>query len=134
MTLLEVIVALAILAVGIAGVLRAFSASVIATREAEAYSKGTMLASQVASELDRQTTLEVGEESGTFVDEPNYSWVAVVDPPDVSGMMRAKVTVTWNAQVNPRATDLILYLKPPGAETATATTPTAGAPPAAGGG
>ena len=127
MTLLETIVALAILAIGIVGVLHAFSMSVISTREAESYSKATMLASQVASELDRQTTLEAGEQSGTFEDEPNYSWNAVVESADDNGLMRTTITVTWNQTTNPRQLNLVVCLKPSGSETTeTTSTPTGG--------
>ncbi len=133
MTLLETIVALAILAIGIVGVLHAFSTSVIATRAAESYSKGTILASQVASELDRQTTVEAGEESGTFEDEPNYSWEAVVEPADDNGLMRTTITVTWNRAANPRHLDLVLCLKPSGAETTETGTPSPASTPAGGG-
>jgi type II secretion system protein I len=134
LTLLETMVALAILAVGIVGVLHAFSSSLIATREAESYSVAAMLAGQVASEIDRQTTLEAGELSGTFEDEPRYSWEANVEAADENGLMRTTITVNWNADAGARQYTMVMCLRPPGEtvtqETVTTPTPT----PASGGG
>ena len=112
LTLLETIVALAILTIGIVGVLHAFSTSMAAVGAAESYSNASLLANQVASELDRQTDIEPGQLSGTFEDAPGYSWEADVQPADENGLMRTAILVTWYAGKMERNFDMVIYLRP----------------------
>ena len=113
-TLLEVVVAMTLLAFGVTSALAAISACVRNTEAAGSYSRGVLLAQQVAAELERNATLTDGTLTGTFADQstgaddsqelqqgttlPNaaYSWTAVVSPIDAQGMYPAEITVTWS--------------------------------------
>lgn len=97
MTLLEVIVAMAILAIGITGAIGAISACVRGSDAASSYSRGVLLAQQVAAEFDRQETLDAGEQSGKFDDlATTYSWQAVVSSPNDQGLYPVQITVLWD--------------------------------------
>ncbi len=118
-TLLEVIVAMAVLAFGIAGVLAAISACLRNTGMAANYSRAALCAQQVAVLLERSTPpLASGTQSGSFIDQstgpddslfadtsPNntntpgsaFTWTAVVSAADSQGCYPVQITVTWQS-------------------------------------
>ncbi|HAH86268.1 MAG TPA: hypothetical protein DCL60_02740 [Armatimonadetes bacterium] len=112
LTLLEMVVALAILSVGIVGVLQAYSSAMAANRVAESQSAAADLASSVASELDRQASLESGQLSGEFQDCRGYSWTADIESPDNNGMARVVITVSWKTGSVERDFGMVAYLCP----------------------
>lgn len=119
LSLLETIVALAILTIGIASVLHVFSTSMKATKEAEAYSTAAILANQIATGLENQASVDTGEESGAFDDETGYSWTTNVENADGNGLMRTTIGVTWNAGNSPRSYEMVIYLQKNRATTTT---------------
>ena len=130
LTLLEVVVALAILGAGIVGVLRAFSTSMMASKAAEMHSYAATLTGQVASELERRADLESGRLSGRFAEAgPNYTWEADVEPVSSEGLLRAEITVLWAEGSRRRHLTMITCLRPPtrnDAETAPPASPSEG--------
>jgi len=102
-----------VMAVGIAGVLGALSACLRSTEMAENYTRGSIFAQQVASLLERNTTLSAGTQSGTFSDQSTgpddsvdtatanpasgFTWTAVISPADSSGCYPTQITVNWDA-------------------------------------
>ena len=111
-TLLETIVALAIMAIAITGVLQAFSSSTLATKEAQTYTTASVLANQVASQLDRDPTVTAGELSGTFEDTSAYTWTATVESPDSNNLMRTKIIVSWGSDAKIRHFEMVICLHP----------------------
>ncbi|MHB9110262.1 MAG: type IV pilus modification PilV family protein [Armatimonadota bacterium] len=96
LTLLEVIVAMALLAVGIAGALGAISACVRSSGAADDYSRGALFAQQVASELERSETLNPGTLDGTFDDATaGFTWTAEIGTADDQGLYPVMITVLW---------------------------------------
>ena len=78
-SLLEVIVALAIMAMGFITVLQLFSGSIRSVSLSEQYLKGTTLAHSKLGELEINN-YSVTEFEGTFPDEKNYRWQLQVSP------------------------------------------------------
>ena len=78
-SLLEVIVALAIMAMGFVTVLQLFSGSIRSVSLSEQYLKGTTLAHSKLGELD-VNNYSVTEYEGIFPDEKNYRWQLQVSP------------------------------------------------------
>ena len=78
-SLLEVIVALAIMAMGFFTVLQLFSGSIRSVSLSEQYLKGTTLAHSKLGELE-VNNYSVTEFEGTFPDEKNYRWQLQVSP------------------------------------------------------
>ena len=78
-SLLEVIVALAIMAMGFVTVLQLFSGSIRSVNLSEQYLKGTTLAHSKLGELE-VNNYSVTEYEGIFPDEKNYRWQLQVSP------------------------------------------------------
>ena len=78
-SLLEVIVALAIMAMGFVTVLQLFSGSIRSVSLSEQYLKGTTLAHSKLGELE-VNNYSVTEYAGIFPDEKNYRWQLQVSP------------------------------------------------------
>ncbi len=111
-TLLEVIVAMMVLAIGITGALMAVSACMRNMKVAEEYSRAANFAQQVAALLERNASLSAGSQSGTFSDQStgpddsvdtaignpvrDFTWSAAVSPADGSGCYPVQITVTWD--------------------------------------
>ena len=78
-SLLEVIVALAIMAMGFVTALQLFSGSIRSVSLSEQYLKGTTLAHSKLGELE-VNNYNINEFEGTFPDEKNYRWQLQVSP------------------------------------------------------
>jgi type II secretory pathway pseudopilin PulG len=92
--MLELLVAMAILAIGIVGVLQVFSSSTLTVKAAESNSNMALLAQQVAGELERQPNLEAGQLSGSFgPDLPDYAWQAEIQQSSEANLYRAEIRV-----------------------------------------
>lgn len=75
-TLLEIMVALAILSLGIVTVLELFSGSLNMGVKASRHTQAALYAQNIMDRVFAQTTIEDGEERGEFPD--GYTWVARV--------------------------------------------------------
>lgn len=111
LTLLEVIVAMTLLTLGITGALAAISACVRSNDAAASYSRAALLAQQVATSLERNTTMTSGTLTGTFDDQstgsddsltaggskPNadFTWSATIAAADANGLYAANITISW---------------------------------------
>ena len=78
-SLLEVIIALAIMSMGFVTVLQLFSGSIRSVSLSEQYLKGTTLAHSKLGELE-VNNYSVTEYEGIFPDEKNYRWQLQVSP------------------------------------------------------
>lgn len=115
LTLLEVVIALAILGVGIVSILRAFSSSMMTSKVAEMHSYAAVLAGQVASELERRPDLETGELSGNFAETgPGYKWEADIQSANLEGLLRVEITVLWFEGSRRRHFTMATLIKPEG--------------------
>ncbi|MCL6629256.1 MAG: type II secretion system GspH family protein [Armatimonadetes bacterium] len=114
LTMLEMIVAMAILAIGIVGVLRAFSTGIATARMAESYTHAAILGQQVASELERRGSVGEGRLTGSFADAPGYSWEAFVEAVTAAGVQRALITVSWLTGKRERHFQMIICMRPSG--------------------
>jgi general secretion pathway protein I len=130
-TLIEMMVALVILAVGITGTMRAVNAST----QASAQSKDTMVAASLAQQVLNEKThtdpttnpLQEGSDSGDFgQDYPGYTWESsVAADANVTGLLQVNVAVLWQNGFTQRRSELsTYYLSPPETDTTTDTTGT----------
>ena len=88
-SLLEVIVALAIMAMGFVTVLQLFSGSIRSVSMSEQYLKATTLAQSKMGELE-MNNYRASEFEGTFANEENYRWHLDISP----------YTTSLNSEVN----------------------------------
>jgi len=98
MTLLEVLVAMTVLAIGIVGVLGAVSASLQSSTASAQYSVATLLAGRVAAELERLEAPTPGELSGTFEETArDYAWTAAIASADEFRLHPVRIAINWDA-------------------------------------
>ena len=79
-TLLEIMVALSIIAIVLVSVYRLHAQTVSMNNEVRFYATAPMLAQIKMAEIELESIEDVGDDSGDFGDEfPNYRWNIVID-------------------------------------------------------
>jgi general secretion pathway protein I len=107
-TLLEVMVALAILAVSLLVLLGLRNRDVQLQAYARDLTRATLLAKEMAATIDAQGTPELGYVEGDFgVDQPGFSWQRQVSPfmAEFIGdrVREVRVSVVWGPPDDPQA-------------------------------
>lgn len=118
-TLLELVVATAILAIGLVALTQVFSRGLRSTGSSERVVTATLIARLKLAELDEMTELANGAESGD-VAEPyrGYTWdTEIEDVPQGENLKRVRVRIGWTEAGLPRDVSLETVLfKPPAEE------------------
>ena len=79
-TLLEIMVALSILAIVLVSVYKLHAQTVAMNNEVRFYATAPMLAQLKMAEVESESPEDMGDDSGDFGDEfPNYRWNVVID-------------------------------------------------------
>jgi general secretion pathway protein I len=85
-TLLEVMIAMAILATVLVTVFHSQSQSIAMANESRMMTTLALLAQSRMAEMEGQQNLSIGQTSGTFGDDfPNYTWSAIITQPPGTG-------------------------------------------------
>jgi general secretion pathway protein I len=106
-TLLELMVALAVLAVGIVGLMRAVSQGSAATAQIRDVTTAMSLAQMKLEELANNVAEAPKESSGEFGEvAPGFSWRAAAEDTDVEGLKKIVVNVLWQRGNNTRTVSL----------------------------
>jgi prepilin-type N-terminal cleavage/methylation domain-containing protein len=93
-SLLEVLLAVVILGVGIAGLAEGVTLSLRSSKEAERHTQATLLAASRLELLRAEGRLIEGEEEGDFGDEfPLYRWRETVTETETEGLYEVAVEV-----------------------------------------
>jgi general secretion pathway protein I len=109
-TLLEVMIALAILAMVGVAFLRAQAGSVRLLDESSQISLATLLAREKMAELEGMGFPEVGKNSGPGGDAfPQFQWEQVVTATDLPVLRQALVRVLWKDGTRERTLELVAY-------------------------
>lgn len=128
-SLLELVVAIAVLTVGMLGVLRAVSQGINASRAAADRTLGVELSEQKLTELVVNPELEPGVESGDFGElHPRFVWESTVEETELTGLYRVRVTVTWTSGAQEHSIDLETCYAPQALIDETAAAEQAGGP------
>ena len=95
-TLLEVMIAMAILAIVLVTVFHSQSQSIAMANESRAMTTLALLAQGRMAEVEGQQSLSTGQTSGKFGDDfPDYSWtVGITQPPGPGSSYLRKIEVT----------------------------------------
>ena len=102
-TLLEVMVALSIIAIVLVSVYKLHAQTVSMNYEVRFYTTAPMLAQKKMAEIESESLKDMGDDSGDFGDEfPDYRWNVVVD--DVES------TALGNIAKNLKKVDLLISL------------------------
>lgn len=96
-TLLEVMIAMAILAIVLVTVFHSQSQSIAMANESRAMTTLALLAQSRMAEVEGQQNLSIGQTSGKFGDDyPDYSWTASITQPQGPGssfLRKIEITV-----------------------------------------
>jgi len=108
-----VILAMTILAAGLAAVLGLFSGGIKSAEVSEQYLQAAALADSRLEELELVDFHPI-DTSGTFVENENYRWALDIRPFEAErynlppgGLVEVRLTVTWQDLSAPRSLDLV---------------------------
>ena len=111
-TLLEVMVAMAILAVSLLAVFRSQSQSISMAQQSRTTTMMALLAQSRMTDLEAQEVLSTGTQTGDFgSDYIDYTWRTVVAPSDVQSLGRVEVIVT-NLRMKTNNTYRLIFYRP----------------------
>jgi general secretion pathway protein I len=112
-TLLEVMIALAILALVGVAFLRAQASSVRLVSESVQVSLGTLLAKEKMAELEGEGTLELGKKTGTSEEASvTFRWEQRVTPAEIPALRKLQVAVIWMDGTVERRVEFSRYRAP----------------------
>ena len=112
-TLMEVMVAMAILAIALVSIFQLQSQSISMATDSRFLTTAALLAQSKMVEIETQSTLSNKTESGDFgPDYPQYAWQLVIDDTQLLQFKKIAVTVTNKLFLTRGIYKLVLYKKP----------------------
>ncbi|MBI3320729.1 MAG: type II secretion system protein, partial [Candidatus Omnitrophica bacterium] len=114
-SLVEVVIAIAILSVGLVGSMRVFPMGLRASRRAEQVSRATLLAERAMASTKLTSWDELAFGTSTTTDG-DYTITVTIDQPEVEAMIdpthlkRVSVSIGWSQEGRDRTLDLVTYL------------------------
>jgi type II secretion system protein I len=112
-TLMEVMVAMAILAIALVSIFQLQSQSISMATDSRFMTTAALLAQSKMVEVESRSSLSNQSESGDFgPDYPQYTWHIVIGNTQLPQFKKIAVTVTNNLFLNRGTYTLILYKKP----------------------
>jgi general secretion pathway protein I len=115
-TLLEVMVALAIVAFGVVGLLGLHARNIQIIARDQNLTRATLLAREIISQIQFQVSTnglqDLGDSRGTFEGYPGYRWERQVLPTGLDEMREVVIRVIWDEN-NPRACELVYFVRDP---------------------
>jgi Tfp pilus assembly protein PilV len=110
-TLVEVIVAVALLGVGISACVACIGSATRASARAEEYTAVQLIAREKLAEIELRGAAE-GEDAGDFGPErPGYGWRTVTTTTDLPGVYLVRLTLLWGDPAQPRAAEYVTYVR-----------------------
>ncbi len=112
-TLMEVMVAMAILAIALVSIFQLQSQSISMATDSRFLTTAALLAQSKMVEVETQSTLSNKTESGDFgPDYPQYTWQLLIDDTQLLQFKKIEVTVTNKLFLTRGIYKLVLYKKP----------------------
>ena len=95
-TLLEVLIALAIISISLVVLLQTQSSNILRSYHSASLTKAAILGQKIMSDIDSESSLSVGEWDGEeIIEEATFKWNKNVEASVVSKMLKVTVTVSW---------------------------------------
>ena len=109
-TLLEVMLAMAILAIALVAVFQSQSQSISMTGQARFATTASLLAQSKMAEVETMDPREINADSGDFGDDfPDYSWKVDLTETQAENVKKIEVTVTNERMTLNNSYRLVLY-------------------------
>jgi general secretion pathway protein I len=116
-TLLEVMVALAIIAFAVVGLLGLHARNIKIVARDQNLTRATLLARELISQIQFQVTSnglrDLGDDQGTFDGYPGYRWERRVMTTGLDEMREVIIRVIWDESM-PNACELVYFVRDPG--------------------
>ncbi len=110
-TLLEVMVALAVLSIALVALFSQQAASIDRGNESRIVTKATFVAQEHMTGLIAQERLRQGEDEGEVPDSiPPFQWRTLVEDADTEGMKKLTVVVLWKEGDKERDVRFVTYV------------------------
>lgn len=115
-TLLEVLVALAVIAFAFVGLLGLHARSIKMIARDQNLTRATLLTRELVSQIQFQVMTnglqDLGDSQGTFDGFPGYRWERQVLPTGLDEMREVVIRVIWDER-NPSACELVYFVRDP---------------------
>lgn len=114
-TLVEMIVATLLLAIGVTAALGAISASIQLVSHAKRVQTAAMLAQQQLATLELQSSsLSPGSQKGDFSPlYPDYRWSEEIDSTQYPDLFKVTLHIEWGNPEQPQERDFVTFLRVP---------------------
>jgi type II secretion system protein I len=109
-TLIEVIVALTVIAYAFVGLLGLHNRNIAAIANDQDFTRATLLARQFITEMELAEFPETGVRRGEFGNAPGFVWEADVQETELPSIRRVDLRIIWDER-NPNACELIYYIR-----------------------
>ncbi|HLV80779.1 MAG TPA: prepilin-type N-terminal cleavage/methylation domain-containing protein [Chthonomonadaceae bacterium] len=111
-TLVEMIVATVLLAVGVLGALAAFSSSTRAARIADQIQTAGLLGQRKLTEIETQSQFQnsSGSQQGSFDDYPGFRWQSDIQSTPYQYLYRVSVAIQWGEGGDAHERDFVTYM------------------------
>jgi general secretion pathway protein I len=111
-TLLEVMVALAIVGIALVVMLGLVQRSILVNSRLQQMTRATLLAKQKMSEVETGVHLLDEQQQGEFAEpNQNYSWRADYTPTPLTGIEQVDISVIWGREENNELVTLTSFVK-----------------------
>ena len=109
-TLLEVMLAMAILAIALVAVFQSQSQSISMANKSRFATTASLLAQSKMAEIEAMDLEDISSDSGDFGEDfPDYSWRVDVTETEIENLKKVKVTVINERMVSDNSCQLVLY-------------------------
>ena len=122
-TLIEVLVALVVAVAAMTLLSQGFSTGARASTTAQFATRAAILGQRVITDLETGAVSSDGNQSGSFEDEPDFTYRTTSETGEVAGLNKITVTVKWQERNQDREYVLVRLLRT-GSGTTSTTTPT----------
>jgi Tfp pilus assembly protein PilV len=107
--LLEVLLAVFLLAICVFVLIEGLSRCVAAARSIQSYTVSDILLANKSYEYRTERPSDILDQQGTFDDYPGYSWSRRFEGTDIDGMWQQTITVYWYEHGNEASESVVEY-------------------------
>lgn len=107
--LLEVVLAVALLAISMFAIIDSLGRCVAAAKAVQSYSVSEILLANKGFEFRAERAGDIFDQEGTFDDYPGYSWSRRLERTDTEGLWQQTLTVYWHERGNVASDSVVEY-------------------------
>lgn len=107
--LLEVILAVALLAISMYAIIDSLGRCIAAAKSVQSYSVSEILIANKSFEFRAERAGDIFDQEGMFDDYPGYSWSRRLERTDTEGLWRQTISVHWHERGNVVSDSVVEY-------------------------